>query len=221
MNHEWAELAKAMQVQLKKEETFGRSIETTLALRTELMKQMSEFKNTLSKDEFYAIPFINVSGYHSKTIAYSLYHIFRIEDIVANSLIKKCNQIFFENNYQSRMNSPIITTGNELAKQEIADFSRRINIDELYNYMEAVNESSTVLLKSLPFADMKKRMTGQDAERLRALRVVSGHEKAFWLIDFWCAKNIRGLIQMPFSRHWIMHIEACLRIKSKILQSRT
>ena len=24
------------------------------------------------------------------------------------------------------------------------------------------------------------------------------------------------LIQMPFSRHWIMHIEACLRIKNKI-----
>lgn len=82
MNYEWSELAKAMQVQLKKEETFGRGIETVLVLRTELMKQMSEFKNTLSKEEFYAIPFINVSGYHSKTIAYSLYHIFRIEDIV-------------------------------------------------------------------------------------------------------------------------------------------
>ena len=29
-------------------------------------------------------------------------------------------------------------------------------------------------------------------------------------------ESIRGLIQMPFSRHWIMHIEACLRIKKKI-----
>jgi nicotinamidase-related amidase len=27
---------------------------------------------------------------------------------------------------------------------------------------------------------------------------------------------ITGLIQMPFSRHWIMHIEACLRIKKKL-----
>ena len=30
-------------------------------------------------------------------------------------------------------------------------------------------------------------------------------------------KDVKGLIQMPFSRHWIMHIEACLRIKDKLL----
>ncbi|MEG0274645.1 MAG: phage head-tail adapter protein, partial [Longicatena sp.] len=29
-------------------------------------------------------------------------------------------------------------------------------------------------------------------------------------------KNIKGLIQMPFSRHWIMHVDACLRIKNKL-----
>lgn len=37
-----------------------------------------------------------------------------------------------------------------------------------------------------------------------------------WLIDFWCRKNIRGLIQMPLSRHWIMHIEASIRIWNKL-----
>ena len=35
-------------------------------------------------------------------------------------------------------------------------------------------------------------------------------------IDFLKSKNIKGLIQMPFSRHWIMHIEAINRIKSKL-----
>lgn len=34
-----------------------------------------------------AILFVNADGYHSKTIAYSLYHIFRIEDIVAHTVI--------------------------------------------------------------------------------------------------------------------------------------
>ena len=38
----------------------------------------------------------------------------------------------------------------------------------------------------------------------------------FEVIDYWCNKDIRGLIQMPFSRHWIMHTEACLRVKNKI-----
>ena len=50
----------------------------------------------------------------------------------------------------------------------------------------------------------------------RAQKVVSEDEEAYWLIDYWCGKDIRGLIQMPFSRHWIMHIEASLRIKGKL-----
>ena len=50
--------------------------------------------------------------------------------------------------------------------------------------------------------------------------MVSTDEEAYWLIDYWCGKDIRGLIQMPFSRHWIMHIEACLRLRERIIQRR-
>ena len=55
----------------------------------------------------------------------------------------------------------------------------------------------------------------EDKERLRASGCVSVDENACWLIDYWCGKDIRGLIRMPFSRHWIMHIEASLRIAKK------
>lgn len=34
-------------------------------------------------------PYLNAEGDYSKTIAYSLWHIFRIEDIVVNSLIRR------------------------------------------------------------------------------------------------------------------------------------
>ena len=59
----------------------------------------------------------------------------------------------------------------------------------------------------------------EDKERIRKLDVVSNDEDAIWLIDYWCSKDIKGLIKMPLSRHWIMHIEAANRIKEKILQS--
>ena len=63
---------------------------------------------------------------------------------------------------------------------------------------------------------MKKKVTEETKQKLLALKVVSEEESAFWLIDYWCSKDIRGLIQMPFSRHHIMHIEACLRIRDKL-----
>lgn len=216
MNNEWSQLNKAMQLQLKKRETYNIGIVNLLTLRKSLMEQIVKFKNTLSVDDFSAMPFMNANGYHNKTVAYSLYHIFRIEDIVANTLIAKAQQVFFYGSYQSRMNSLIITTGNELVKQEIAEFSANLNIDELYNYISDVDKSTTYLLKTLSFSDMKTKMTKQDSDNIRSLKVVSESENAVWLIEYWCNKNIQGLLQMPFSRHWIMHVEAALRIVNKL-----
>ena len=184
MNKSWSELNKTMQLQLKKKETFEDGIITLLALRKMLIEQMHSFEKMLDAEDFSAIPFINANGYHSKTIAYSLYHVFRIEDIVAHTLIKKEPQIFFKKNYQQRMNSPIITTGNELVKQEIADFSEKLCVDELYQYISDVDDATTQILQYLTYQELKIKMTEQDRETLRSLQVVSEDEKANWLIDY-------------------------------------
>ncbi len=216
MNKEWSELNKNVQLRIKKKETFTQGIETLLVLRNQLMEQMLEFKKTLKREDFNAMPFPNAEGYHSKTIAYSLYHIFRIEDITANSLVKKGTQIFFANEYQRKMNSPIITTGNELAGREIAEFSSKLDIDGLYGYISEVNTATAALLKGLSYSDLKTKMTEADRENLIKLKTVSEDENAVWLIDYWCGKDVGGLIRMPLSRHWIMHVEACLRIRNKV-----
>ena len=135
MNKEWSELNKLMQSQIKKRDTYDAGIETLFTLRDDLWKTITSFKEELSREYFNAIPFINADGYHSKTITYSLWHIFRIEDIVAHTLIKGDEQVFFCGGYQKRINSQIITTGNELVKREIADFSKQLNQDELYAYL--------------------------------------------------------------------------------------
>lgn len=152
----------------------------------------------------------------NKTIAYSIWHIFRIEDIVAHILISEDEQVFSTGNYQERINSPIITTGNELVKQQIADFSKQLNLKELYSYIFEVKESTEKIIKSLSYDELKKKISEKRKEYLKSLNVVSTDENAVWLIDYWCNKDVRGLIQMPFSRHWIMHTEACLRIKNKV-----
>lgn len=220
MNKDWAELNKTMQLQIKKKDTFELGIDTLIKLRKELMKQILQFKNELSPNDFYAMPFMNAKGYHNKTIAYSLWHIFRIEDIVAHSLIADDEQIFFKGEYQGRINSPIITTANELIKEEIGEFSKELNIEELYNYIIDVDASTAQILKKLAFNDIKVKMTDEKKKHLEKLNVVSADENAHWLIDYWCGKDVKGLIQMPFSRHWIMHIEACLKIKDKLLSNR-
>ena len=216
MNKEWSTLNKTMQFQLKKQETFADGLQTLFALRKTLMETLLKLKTDLSRKDFDAIPFMNADGFHNKTIAYSIWHIFRIEDIVAHSLICDDQEVFFSGNYKERINSAIITTGNELVKQEIADFSAKLNLEELYSYAQEVKESSEKILACLSFDDLKKKIPAERKIKLENLNVVSSDERAIWLIDYWCGKDIRGLIQMPFSRHWIMHVEAVLRIKKKI-----
>lgn len=215
MNKEWSELNKTMQAQLKKKDTFEDGIASLFELRNSLWDTILSYKKELKREDFDAIPYINADGYHSKTIAYSLWHIFRIEDIVAHTLIKGDEQVFFRKGYQEKIKSPVITTGNELVKQEIADFSKQLDMKELYSYILDVKKSTEKILKEMTFEDTKIKISGDRRKALEDLHVVSEDESAIWLIDYWCKKDIRGLIQMPFSRHWIMHIEACGRIKSK------
>lgn len=216
MNKKWSELNKTMQVQIKKNDTYKMGIDTLLSLRSQLLQTIVSFQEELCREDFNAIPFLNANGYHSKTIAYSIWHIFRIEDIVMHTVISETEQVFFSGNYQKRINSPIITTGNELMKQQLADFSKQLNLKELYSYMFEVRKCTDKMLERLSYDELKRTIPEARKKDVKALNVVSESEEAIWLIDYWCNKDIRGLIQMPFSRHWIMHIEACMRIKNKI-----
>lgn len=79
-----------------------------------------------------------------------------------------------------------------------------------------VKKSTEEIIRSLTYSDLKLGIPDERREKLSSLGVVSTDERAVWLVDYWCKKDVRGLIQMPFSRHWIMHIEASQRIINKL-----
>lgn len=188
-----------------------------MELRNILFAEMTSWREVFLTEDYCKMPCMNADGYHSKTIAYSIWHIIRIEDIVVNTLILNQEEVFFGYDFARRINAPIITTGNELVKQEIAEFSKALNLDELYDYTETVKKNTDIWLDSLSYEDIKRKFTDADKKRIQDLKVVSESEAAIWLIDYWCNKDIKGLIKMPLSRHWIMHIEAANRIKNKLL----
>ena len=135
-----------------------------------------------------------------------------------HSLILKDEQILFKGGWLDKTKSPVITTGNELDGDAMIEFSKALSINATYEYCKAVMDSTNEMLTGLQFADLKKTFTDEDKERLIASKCVSPDESSVWLIDYWCGKNIKGLIQMPLSRHWIMHVEAMRRIKNKLCQ---
>ena len=214
MNKEWSNLQKEVMLLLKKKDTFNEGINKLVDFRTMLFNEWYNAMHNLSKENYTKQPFINKPGYESKTIGYSIYHVFRIEDIVLNTLINKKEQIFFKDDYKNKMNSKIITTGNELVKEEIGEFSKWLDIYYLWEYARSVYEETNKWLLSINYNDLKIVYSKLDEDRIKYTETVN--EKEYWLIEYWCGKNILGLIGMPFSRHWIAHLEASLRIKNKI-----
>ena len=216
MNKDWSEKNKRMQTLIGKEATFREGIAVLLELRDDLFQQIRSIVNTYPPKAFYQMPFAKAEGYHSKTLAYSMWHIFRIEDIVAHTVIMQDSQILFTEDYLKRTGSPVITTGNELKGEAIADFSKQLDVKAVYEYCAAVKKSTDEILKTLEYRDLKRKFTDKDKQRVVDSHSVSTDEDAVWLIDYWCNKDVAGLVKMPFSRHWIMHIEAMGRIKSKL-----
>ena len=183
MNEEWSQKTKDMGALLNKEVTYKEGIEKLLELRTELFTQIELIVNGYPDKAFSLMPFPNVTGYHSKTLSYSIWHIFRIEDIVAHELIAENEQIFFAGKWQEAIHSPIITTGNELKGEAIREFSEKLDVQTLLNYAKAVMEATNEILRNLTYADLKRRFGEEEKEKLRRIDCVSTDKDAVWLID--------------------------------------
>ena len=219
MDKNWAGMNKEMQALLSKEATFEDAKGKLIELRENLFAQITQIVNTFPEEAFSLMPFAGAEGYHSKTLGYSIWHIFRIEDIVAHEMIAEDRQILFAQGFDRSIHSPIVTTGNELSGDAIAVFSKELDVKELYRYAREVMLSTHQILERLSYADLKRKFGDEMIAKLRGTGCVSEEESANWLIDYWCGKDIRGLIKMPFSRHWIMHIEAMRRIKNRLCKA--
>ena len=216
MDKNWAENNKEIQRLLSKEVTFKAAINKLIEFRKEMFEQISQIVTNYPEEAFYQMPFAGADGYHSKTLGYSVWHIFRIEDIVAHEMIADDKQILFDHGFCESIHSPIITTGNELSGNEIAEFSKQLDIRQLYQYAQEVMTATDQILEGLNFSDLKRKFGEEMIKKLQKTGCISEDEKANWLIGYWCDKDISGLIKMPFSRHWIMHIEAMRRIKNRL-----
>lgn len=208
---ELSELFKQFQDSIKKKAEFEKGKEYLLEFRRELWEIYQFIFQNVREEDYSLMPLKK-----DKTIAYYLYHLNRIEDINSNTLILDKCQIFYEGDYQKKMNSPISTTGNELAGEEIINFSKQLNLQVLKSYIKEVYDNTNELIRKMTFEESKTKISPEKKEKLILLNSVSTDESAFWLVDYWCNKDYKGVLLMPFSRHQLTHLRGCLRIINKI-----
>jgi len=159
--------------------------------------------------------FSKASKSNAATIAWNIWHITRIEDITVNILINNSKSIL-DTTWLQQLTTQVTDTGNAMSSDEIISFSQKLNIAELKNYRNTVGKQTQSILKQLTAEDMKRKFTRECLDRIVEEGGVLKHPDSIWLIDFWGKKDVAGIILMPVTRHQMVHLNDCIKIKNTI-----
>lgn len=146
------------------------------------------------------------------TIAWDIWHITRIEDLTSNYLMQEREQVL-DGQWLQRLNTTVTDTGNSMSDEEIISFSNQVNQDSLYEYRNAVGQRTKKIIEGLKPEDGKRKVSQEGISRIVKTGGVANHPDAIWLLDFWGKKTVAGIIQMPITRHQIVHLNDCRRLK--------
>lgn len=205
---------------IKLRRPFNEAIELALAMHaithrgiisnSELPTYCDALLNGLTNEDYSIMPTAE-----DETIAWHLWHIARIEDLVGNLLIMEQDQIF-NDSWMSRLNIDIKDTGNAMSDDEIICFSKQVNKDELINYRDEVGIQTRKILLSLTPDDLKRKPKTEQLEQIVHEGGLLEIKESIWLKDFWGRHTVSGLILLPLTRHHMMHLPNSYAIKKFI-----
>jgi len=214
----WNEKQKKLKVLLQNQNTFEKGINLLLEMHS-LLHDKKVYK--VNFETFYDDLWENMKdeicriiSNKETSILWNIWHITRIEDIISNIIIGR-KEAIFNKEIQTKLNIKIKDTGNAMTYSEIESFNKSINIKELKEYRIKVGKSTKKIIKALKFSDIKRKVEKEQLEKIKQNGGVIDNKKSIWLLDFWGKKNILGLINMPITRHQIVHLNDCFKIKEK------
>jgi hypothetical protein len=214
----WNEKQKSLNILLPNQKTFVKGINLLLEMHG-LLHDKKVYK--ITSETFYDNLWEDMKEETCKIISnketsvlWNIWHITRIEDIISNILIENKKTIF-NKEIQTKLGIKIKDTGNVMTHSEIESFNKNINIKELKGYRVKVGKSTQKIIEALEFSDIKGKVEKEQLEKIKQNGGVIDDPKSIWLLDFWGKKNILGLIMMPITRHQIVHLNDCFKIKQK------
>jgi hypothetical protein len=204
---------------LTKEETFNEGIQLLLNNHSKLHDQ-KVYKNkeitiydTLWKDlKNETCKIITNKG---TSILWDIWHMTRIEDIVANIIIGDTDEVLTDE-IQKKLNIKIKDTGNSMTKDEIELLNKNINIKALNEYRIKVGKQTSKIIKKLKYSDMKRKAERKQLDKIMKTGGLLEDKNSKWLLDFWGNKNILGLLMLPITSHQTTyHLNGCFSVKEK------
>lgn len=152
---------------------------------------------------------LHYAGTQRVPMCWQFWHTYRIEDLVSNILMVNQNQIFNEE-WQRKIGSSITDTGNALEMDEAIAFGKEINVEALREYMITVGKNTRRILENLTLEQINSMVPEEWVMRILEEGGVTTDFRSVWLLVFWGRLTRGGMILTPMTRHYMMHLPACL-----------
>lgn len=152
---------------------------------------------------------LRYAGTATVPMCWQFWHIYRIEDLVSNILMANQSQIF-DAEWQRKICSSIVDTGNALEFDEAVEFGRQINVEALRDYMIAVGKNTRHILENLTLEQVQSMPPEKTVMQILAEGGVTTDFRSVWLLVFWGRLTIGGMILTPITDHHMMHLPPCL-----------
>ena len=159
---------------------------------------------------------LHYAGSKTVPMCWQLWHTYRIEDLVSNILMENGQQIF-NDEWQKKIGSSITDTGNALEPDELTEWAKNINAEELKNYMITVGKNTRRILSGLTLEQIKNMVPEEWVMRILEEGGVTTDFRSVWLLVFWGRLTIGGMILTPMTSHHMMHLPTSI---DKILGSK-
>ena len=216
--NDWTIKQNNLKKLLSKAETFNDGIRLLLDMHS-MLHDKKVYKN--NEETIYNTLWVNLKNETCKiitnketSILWDIWHITRIEDIVANTIIGNTEEVL-TNEILEQLNIKTKDTGNAMSKDEIELLNKNINIKMLNEYRVEVGKQTAKIIRELKYSDMKRKAESKQLDKIMKNGGLLEDKKSKWLLDYWGSKNMLGLIMMPITRHQTMHLNDCFSIKEK------
>lgn len=212
---DWNLKQKMLSELLKKQDAFFDAMDLCKLMHNELHDINQNNEKNIYQELLNGLTSKNVvfrPNNHFSSIAWNIWHITRIEDAISNILIANTQQVLTKE-WMERINTSISDTGNAFTISDVDKFNQRIDTNELFLYRKEVGMKTQRVLAAITEADRKRKPSEEQLNRIIDEKVLTNEKDSIWLLEFWGSKTVSGMLLMPITRHQIVHINDCFRLK--------
>ncbi len=149
------------------------------------------------------------------SIAWCMWHLARIEDVTMRILVSGQPQLLNTENWCDRLRTRFRTIGNEMTPSDIEELSQTLDISALRDYRNQAAIHTREIASSLPPSELPRKTPAHRIQILYQEGVLTQASQE--VADYWGGLTVAGLLLMPPTRHNLIHINECMKIKKKVL----